>query len=129
MMKLFYEYTEGLTIFAKKLHQRCSTGLYIGLRIYWNFQREAKLEQIIPIVTTQSVFLLMLIISVLIKKNSPKHHKYYEFCYYADYFSLGCMYNIIKQAKRYHETDFIILFTHPPVPRVSLNWHSENEIL
>ena len=33
-----------------------------------NFQREAKLEQIIAIVTTHSVFLLVLIISVLIKK-------------------------------------------------------------
>ena len=47
----------------------------------------------------------MLIISVVIK-NSQKHHKYYEFCYYADYFSLGCMYNIMNQEKRYHETDF-----------------------
>ena len=58
-MELFYEYTYGLTIFAKKFHHRCSTGLYIGLRKYWNFQREAKLEQIIAIVTTHGVFLLM----------------------------------------------------------------------
>ena len=51
-------YTSGFTIFAKKLHHKCSTGLYIGLWKYWNFQREAKLEQIIAIVTTHCVFLL-----------------------------------------------------------------------
>ena len=39
-MQLFCEYT------------RCSTGLYIGHLKYWNFQSEAKLEQIIAIVTT-----------------------------------------------------------------------------
>ena len=53
-------YTSGFTIFAKKLHHKCSTGLYIGLWKCWNFQREAKLEQIIAIVTTHSVFLLLI---------------------------------------------------------------------
>ena len=38
----------------------CSTGLYIGLRKYWNFQSEAKLEQIIAIVTAHSVFLFFI---------------------------------------------------------------------
>ena len=47
------------------------------------------------------------------KKNSQKHRKYYEFRYYAGYFSLGCMYNITKQAKCYHETDFTHII-HPP---------------
>ena len=43
-------------LFSKyKLHHRCSTGLYIGLWKHWNFQREAKVEQIIAIVTTRSV--------------------------------------------------------------------------
>ena len=46
-------------------------------------------------------------------KKSQKHHKYYEFCYYVGYFSLGCMYSIMKQAKRYHETDFTHII-HPP---------------
>ena len=59
-MEPFYEYTLGLTIFAKKVLHICSTGLYIGLRKYRNFQREAKLEQIIAIVTTHSVFLFHL---------------------------------------------------------------------
>ena len=48
-----------LTIFANILHHRCSTGLYTGLRKYWNFQSETKFEQIIAIVTTQSVFLFV----------------------------------------------------------------------
>ena len=38
-----------------KLHHRCSTELYIDLWKYWDFQREAKVEQIIAIVTTHSV--------------------------------------------------------------------------
>ena len=38
-----------------KLHHRCSTVLYMCLWKYWNFQSEAKLEQIIAIVTTRSV--------------------------------------------------------------------------
>ena len=44
-------------LFLQKLHHRCSTGFYIGLRKFWNFQSEAKLEQITAIVTTLSVFL------------------------------------------------------------------------
>ena len=43
-----------------KLHHRCSIGLYIGLRKYWNFQSKAKLEQIIAIVKTHSIFLFSL---------------------------------------------------------------------
>ena len=39
----------------KKLHHRCSTGLYAGLQKYWNFQSEAKVGQVIAIVTTRSV--------------------------------------------------------------------------
>ena len=31
----------------------------LGIRKYWNFQSEAKLEQIVAIVTTHSVFLLI----------------------------------------------------------------------
>ena len=38
-----------------KLHHRSSTGLYIGLWKYWDFKSEAKIEQIIAIVTTHSV--------------------------------------------------------------------------
>ena len=39
----------------QKNHHTCSIGLYIGHRKYWNFQSEAKVEQIIAIVTTRSV--------------------------------------------------------------------------
>ena len=38
-----------------KFHHRSSTGLYISLWKYWDFQSEAKVEQIIAIVTTHSV--------------------------------------------------------------------------
>ena len=45
----------GLLFSQENLHHRCSTGLYIGLWKYWNFQSEAKVEQIIAIVTMHSV--------------------------------------------------------------------------
>ena len=51
MMELFCECIKRLTIFAIKAP---STGLYINLQKYWNFQSEAKVEQIITIVTTRS---------------------------------------------------------------------------
>ena len=54
-MELFCEYTYRLYIFVIWLHHRSSAGLYIGLWKYWNFQSEAKVEQIIMIVTTHSV--------------------------------------------------------------------------
>ena len=38
-----------------KFHHRSSTGLYISLWKYWDFQSEAKVEQIIAIVTTHSI--------------------------------------------------------------------------
>ena len=48
------------------LHHKCSTGLYIGHWKFWNFQIfKAKLEQIIAIVTTHSVFLILLSKSIL----------------------------------------------------------------
>ena len=53
MMEHFNMFNDVLFL-QLKLHHRCSTGLYIGLRKYWNFQIEAKLEQIIAIVTTHS---------------------------------------------------------------------------
>ena len=40
---------------------RYSTGLYTGLGKYWNFQSEAKVEQIMAIVTTRSFFLFCFI--------------------------------------------------------------------
>ena len=52
-MQSFCEYTLRLNIFAIKALYRYSTGLYIGLRKYWKF--EAKMEQIIAIVTKPSV--------------------------------------------------------------------------
>ena len=51
MMELFGECIKRLTIFSIKAP---STGLYISLQKYWNFQSEAKVEQIITIVTTRS---------------------------------------------------------------------------
>ena len=42
----------GLLFSQLKLHHRCSTGLYKGLR---SFQSEAEVEQIIAIVPTRSV--------------------------------------------------------------------------
>ena len=67
--------------------------------------------------------MMMLIISVLVKKipNSITN-------YYAGYFSLGCMYNIMKQAKRYHETDFTHII-HPPTCSQGQFKLTENEIL
>ena len=41
--------------FHNKISISCLTKLYIGLQKYWNFQSEAKVEQIITIVTTRSV--------------------------------------------------------------------------
>ena len=41
--------------FHKKLHHKCSTGLYIGPRKYWNFKSENKVGQIIAVVTGRSV--------------------------------------------------------------------------
>ena len=40
---------------AQKPDHRCSTGLYAGFRKYWNLQSEAKVEQVIAIVTTRSI--------------------------------------------------------------------------
>ena len=51
----FVNVLNGLLFSQYKLHHRCSTGLYIGLWKYWNFQSEAKKEQIIAIVTTRSL--------------------------------------------------------------------------
>ena len=51
----------GFIFSQYKLHHRSSTGLYIGLWKYWDFQSEAKAEQIIAIVTTHSVSCLLLI--------------------------------------------------------------------
>ena len=66
MMEYFFvNILNGLPFLLWKLHHRCSTGLYIGPRKYWNFQGEAKLEQIIAIVTTHSVFLLSLAAVIL----------------------------------------------------------------
>ena len=45
----------GFIFSQYKLHHRSSTGLYIGLWKYWDFQSEAKAEQIIAIVTAHSV--------------------------------------------------------------------------
>ena len=64
-------------------------------------------------VRKSNLSLLTLIITVLIRKIHKNHHKYYEFYYYAGYFNLGCMYNIMKQAKRYHETDFTHIIHSP----------------
>ena len=59
------------------LHHKCSTGLYIDLRKFWNLQSEAKFGQINAIVTTHSVFLyFFLLIAILnqwlqiIKRNT-----------------------------------------------------------
>ena len=61
---------------------RCSTGLYTGLGKYWNFQSEAKVEQIIEIITTRSVFCFVLFSSckcmILEKRDWERKHKLYE---------------------------------------------------
>ena len=59
----------GLLFSQYKLHHRCSTRLYIGLWKYWNFQSEAKVEQIIAIVTTRSVSCC----DYLTRKNTEKN--------------------------------------------------------
>ena len=45
----------GLLFSQKKLYHKCSVGLDIGLRKYWIYQGEAKVEQVIAIVTKGSV--------------------------------------------------------------------------
>ena len=45
----------GLLFSQYKLHHISSTGLYIGLWKHWNFQSEAKEEQIIAIIKTRSI--------------------------------------------------------------------------
>ena len=52
--------------FGYKPNHRRSTGLYIGLRKYWNFQRKAKVEKIIAIVTTRGVSCLVMEKRILI---------------------------------------------------------------
>ena len=54
--EFFREYTQCLAVSTIKAPYRCSTGLYRGHLKYSNFQSEAKVEQIIAIVTTRSVF-------------------------------------------------------------------------
>ena len=48
----FVNILSGFIFPQYKLHHRSSTGLHIGLWKYWDFQSEAKVEQIIAIVTT-----------------------------------------------------------------------------
>ena len=45
----------GFIVSQYKLRHRASTGLYTGLWKYWDFQSEAKVKQIIAIVTTHSL--------------------------------------------------------------------------
>ena len=60
----------GLLFSQLKLHHRCSTGLYKDLR---SFQSEAKVEQIIAIVTTHSVSCFCINAeSIIIKIFLPK---------------------------------------------------------
>ena len=54
-MELFVNILNGFIFSQYKLYYRSSTGLYISLWKYWDFQSEAKVEQIIAIVTTHSV--------------------------------------------------------------------------
>ena len=70
MMELFHE----ILFLQWKFHHRCLTGLYIGLQKFWNFQSEAKLEEIIAIVTTHSVFLFCFTL-VAINMPSQKRKK------------------------------------------------------
>ena len=62
----------GLLFSQLKLHHRCSTGLYKGLR---SFQSEAKAEQIIAIVKTHSVSCFCInaesIIEIFLPKSKP----------------------------------------------------------
>ena len=51
----FMNILNGLLFLQYKSHQRYLIGLYMGLWIYWNFQSEAKLEQIIAVFTTRRV--------------------------------------------------------------------------
>ena len=45
----------GFIFSQYKLHHRSLTGLFMGLWKYWGFQSDAKVEQIIAIVSTHSV--------------------------------------------------------------------------
>ena len=51
----FMNILNGLLFLQYKLHHRYLIGLYMGLWIYWNFQSEAKLEQIIAVFTMRCV--------------------------------------------------------------------------
>ena len=55
MMDFFVNILNGFLFLQYKLHQRSSTGLYIGFPKYQNFQNEDKVEQIITIVTMCTV--------------------------------------------------------------------------
>ena len=44
-MELFVNILNDLLFSQQKFHHRCLTGLYIGLRKYWHFQHEAKVER------------------------------------------------------------------------------------
>ena len=46
----------NLLFLQQNSRHTCSIGLYIGHQNYWDFQSEVKVEQIIAIVTTRSVF-------------------------------------------------------------------------
>ena len=54
-INFFVNMLNDLLFLQYKLNHRHSTRLYIGLWKYWNFQREAEVEQIIAIATTPSV--------------------------------------------------------------------------
>ena len=51
----FVKIVNGFQLFSQKLHHRCSTGFKIRLWNDWNFQDEAKVGQIIAIVTTRNI--------------------------------------------------------------------------
>ena len=52
ILRFFVNIFKGLLLSQQRFHHRCSTGLYIGHRKYWNFQSEANIQQIIAIVAT-----------------------------------------------------------------------------
>ena len=54
-LNLFVNIPNDLLFSKQKLHQRFSIRLYKNLRKYWNFQSEAKVEQITAIGTKCSV--------------------------------------------------------------------------
>ena len=73
----------SITIFAiiiNKVHHKCSAGLYVGLQKYWVFQSEAKVEQIIAIVTTRSVSCLKFDI-LLQQRNTVRKDETRSKCY------------------------------------------------